>query len=79
MRPNSQFPADLVSFTKESLMENFIFCAMKSGLFRSSRPEMFCKINALKRFVGNLLKISSVNVTKFAENCEFGHICWRNS
>ena len=24
------------------------------------------------------LNISSVNVTKFAGNCEFGHICWRS-
>ena len=27
MWPNPQDPADLVTFTKESLMENFIFCA----------------------------------------------------
>ena len=26
-----------------------------------------------------VLKISSVNVTKSAENCGFGHIYWRNS
>ena len=25
------------------------------------------------------LRISSVNVTKFAGNCGFGHIYWRNS
>ena len=25
---NPQFPADLVTFTEKSLMENFIFCAM---------------------------------------------------
>ena len=24
------------------------------------------------------LRISWVNMTKSAENCEFGHICWRN-
>ena len=29
MWPNPQFPADLVTFTKESLMENFIFCALR--------------------------------------------------
>ena len=28
MWPNSQFPADFVTFTKEILMENFIFCAV---------------------------------------------------
>ena len=28
MRPNPQFPADLATFTKKSLMENFIFCAV---------------------------------------------------
>ena len=29
MRPNPQFPMDLVTFTEKSLMENFIFCAVK--------------------------------------------------
>ena len=28
MLPNPQFPADLVTFTVEILMENFIFCAV---------------------------------------------------
>ena len=28
MWPNPQLPADLVTFTKKSLMENFIFCAV---------------------------------------------------
>ena len=28
MWPNPQFPADLVTFTEESLMENFIFRAV---------------------------------------------------
>ena len=30
MWPNPQFPADLVKFTEEILMENFIFCPMES-------------------------------------------------
>ena len=29
MWPNPQFPADLITFTVKSLMENFIFCAVK--------------------------------------------------
>ena len=29
MGPNPQFPADLVTFTKEVLIENFIFCAVQ--------------------------------------------------
>ena len=28
MWPNPQFPVDLVTFTDETLMENFIFCAV---------------------------------------------------
>ena len=28
MWPNPQFPADLVTFTEETLMENFISCAV---------------------------------------------------
>ena len=29
MWPNPQFPADLITFTEESLIEIFIFCAVK--------------------------------------------------
>ena len=32
---NPQFPADLVTLLKKSLMENFIFCAVNT-------PENFC-------------------------------------
>ena len=30
MWPNPQFPSDLATFTEEILMENFIFCAVRS-------------------------------------------------
>ena len=30
MLPNPEFLADLVTFTEEILMENFIFCALRS-------------------------------------------------
>ena len=29
MWPNPQFPADLITFTEESLIEIFIFCVVK--------------------------------------------------
>ena len=35
MWPNSQFPADLVAFTEETLLENFIFCAVVVPIFYS--------------------------------------------
>ena len=31
MWPNPQFPADLVTFTEETVMENFIICALLSS------------------------------------------------
>ena len=36
MLPNPQFPADLVAFTEESLMENFNFCAVYLGSCQAS-------------------------------------------
>ena len=35
MWPNSQFPADLVIFIEEPLLENFIFCAVVVPIFYS--------------------------------------------
>ena len=35
MRPNSQFPADLVRFTEEILNEKLHFCAVKCARFEA--------------------------------------------
>ena len=41
---------------KKSVIENFIFCAVyklatfRTAIFRNSRPEVFCKIGALRNF-----------------------------
>ena len=35
MWPNAQFPADLVTFTEESFIENFIFCAVSMSNYKN--------------------------------------------
>ena len=39
MWQNTQFPADLVTFTEETLMEDFIFCAVMISDFRLTGNE----------------------------------------
>ena len=97
------FPAYLVTFTKETFMENFIFCAVTgttlhkprcdrnqirrklriwSHLLKKSFMEnfIFCAVTGttLHKKRSFPLRISSVNVTKSAENCGLGHIYQRN-
>ena len=54
MLTNTQFSADLLIFTKKSLRENFIFCAVScvrlggQVLFNSFRANAFCVKGASK-------------------------------
>ena len=38
MWPNPQFPADLVTFTEETTIENFIFCVVSFQIKSISNP-----------------------------------------
>ena len=52
-----------------------IDCAI-SSLIKST--DLLLQVYVLHKRPSFPLKISSVNVTKSAENCGFGHIYWRN-
>ena len=52
-----------------------IDCAI-SSLIKST--DLLLQVYVLHKRPSFPLKISSVNVTKSAENCGFGHISWRN-
>ena len=92
MWPNPQFSIDLVTFTGEILKWKLHYFAGNESVFSTgstlistsfsifNNSEKFSFLSVVytvqkKNFA---LRISSVNMTKSAVSCGFGHIYWRN-
>ena len=77
MWPNPQFTADLVTFTKKSLMENFIFCAVfnwNSKPDSTNQGKLLINVQGWPKLWGWFWKMNvvEVNLTKLIFNLVVG-------